>query len=262
MQKKKQRIFVKDIDSEFAKEFKLFLQSTPTLNYNPDKPTTRKNLSPTSIRTYWIRFAVVINDAVTDGVINEHPFRNVEPPKKAPKEPKRVLTPKEIEQLKATPCPLPQLKEAFLFACGTGLRASEINVLKWKNIVSRDGGIYLELKQPKTDHTIVIRLKNQLVYLGEEMEENEKIFKGLRYDGQTNEVLKRWCAEAGIKEPFKITSHVARHTFSVNMIKNEVPIIYVSQILGHKDIRTTQRCYFHYLPKDSDKYMLNSVNFV
>ena len=39
----------------------------------------------------------------------------------------------------------------------------------------------------------------------------------------------------------KITTHMMRHTFSIIALRHGVPIEYVSKMLGHTNIQTTQR---------------------
>ncbi|KEQ30329.1 hypothetical protein N180_10290 [Pedobacter antarcticus 4BY] len=55
-----------------------------------------------------------------------------------------------------------------------------------------------------------------------------------------NEYLKEIADLCGIDK--KLTSHIARHTFATTVtLLNGVPIESVSKLLGHTNIRTTQR---------------------
>mgnify|MGYP003291265960 CR=1 FL=1 len=47
---------------------------------------------------------------------------------------KEYLTLDEVKQLAATPCRIPVLKQASLFACTTGLRISDILKLLWSDV--------------------------------------------------------------------------------------------------------------------------------
>ena len=54
-----------------------------------------------------------------------------------------------------------------------------------------------------------------------------------------NSYLKEIAGICGIEK--KLTFHVARHTFATTVtLANDVPIETVSEMLGHKDISTTQ----------------------
>jgi len=56
-----------------------------------------------------------------------------------------------------------------------------------------------------------------------------------RYNGYLKEI----ASICGIKK--YLTTHTARHTFATTVtLENDVPIETVSQLLGHKSIRTTQ----------------------
>ena len=46
---------------------------------------------------------------------------------------KEYLTLDEVKKLAATPCKIPVLKQASLFACMTGLRISDILKLDWRD---------------------------------------------------------------------------------------------------------------------------------
>lgn len=41
--------------------------------------------------------------------------------------------------------------------------------------------------------------------------------------------------------PLKIVPHMCRHTFATGMAEQGIPITMVQKILGHSDIKTTQR---------------------
>lgn len=49
---------------------------------------------------------------------------------------KEYLTLDEVKKLAATPCKIPVLKQASLFACMTGLRISDILKLDWRDLKS------------------------------------------------------------------------------------------------------------------------------
>ena len=54
----------------------------------------------------------------------------------------------------------------------------------------------------------------------------------------TNKWINRIAKNVGISE--KITTYIARHTFSYIMLNNGASIELVSNSLGHSDIKTTQ----------------------
>ena len=64
-------------------------------------------------------------------------------------------------QLSKAECEKPEVKRAFLFACFTGLRFSDIKALKWENVK----GSQLEIRQEKTDEIVNIPLSNSAINL-------------------------------------------------------------------------------------------------
>ena len=68
-----------------------------------------------------------------------------------------------------------------------------------------------------------------------------------RYCAQNLTVLLKSVGEQAIGR--KITSHMGRHSFSVIALRHGIPIEYVSKMLGHTNIQTTQR-YAKLLPVD------------
>jgi integrase len=69
---------------------------------------------------------------------------------------------------------------------------------------------------------------------------------------QLNKTLKILSKEAEIEK--NLTFHVSRHTFATLALKNEVPIVRLSKILGHANIQQTM-IYGKIVPEDQDNSM-------
>ncbi len=67
----------------------------------------------------------------------------------------------------------------------------------------------------------------------------ENFVFNLPSDLTINSNLKSWAKKAGINK--KVTSHVARHTFATISLTYGGDIYTVSKLLGHTDIKNTQR---------------------
>jgi integrase/recombinase XerD len=65
-------------------------------------------------------------------------------------------------------------------------------------------------------------------------------------DGVFNLDLRKRAEKAGIKT--YIHAHVLRHSFATHLIERGVDVFYVSKLLGHRDIKTTER-YLHVADK-------------
>ena len=126
---------------------------------------------------------------------------------------KEYLTLDEVKKLAATPCKIPVLKQASLFACMTGLRISDILKLDWRDFeVGPDQAttsVFAPRKQkPRPPSPIS---QEALELCGEWG--TGKVFKGLTRS-MTHHPLKQWIAEAGIRK--HITFHCLKHcTFSI-----------------------------------------------
>ena len=57
----------------------------------------------------------------------------------------------------------------------------------------------------------------------------------------------RLACRAGVRS---FGPHSLRHYFATQLLLLGVPIAKVSKLLGHRSIRTTERCYSHILPDD------------
>ena len=150
---------------------------------------------------------------------------------------KEYLTLDEVKKLAATPCKIPVLKQASLFACMTGLRISDILKLDWCDFeVGPDQGYYIRICTEKTETEATLPISQEALELCGEWGTG-KVFKGLTRS-MTHHPLKQWIAEAGIRK--HITFHCFRHSYAVIQISLGTDIYTVSKMLTHKNVTTTQ----------------------
>ena len=150
---------------------------------------------------------------------------------------KEYLTLDEVKLLAATPCRIPVLKQASLFAYMTGLRISDILKLQWSDFeMGADQGYYIRICTEKTETEVTLPISHEALELCGEWGKG-LVFKGLTR-AMTHHPLKQWIAEAGIKK--KITFHCFRHSYAVIQISLGTDIYTVSKMLTHKNVTTTQ----------------------
>ncbi len=138
-----------------------------------------------------------------------------------------------------------------MFLYYAGLRLGEVQNIKWQDI-DFDREI-IHLKTTKGDKERVVFLHKKLIDMLEIYGRNKEglIFvsqQNKKYSGRTiQQVIKRAAKKAGIKR--KVSPHTLRHSFATHLIENGVDIRYVQQLLGHKDLKTTQ-IYTHVANRD------------
>lgn len=154
------------------------------------------------------------------------------------------LTLSELQMLKRLALPeehknLEEVKNMFLFSCYTGLRFSDIQNLKWKDISFDEAK--LEVKMVKTSDSIRIPLipdALQIIYgLREYQLGGLHVFKRITNQA-INRSIKVIIDLIGIKK--RITFHCGRHTFATLTYLISKDIYMVKGLLGHKNIEDTE----------------------
>ncbi len=162
-------------------------------------------------------------------------------------------------------------RNMYIFsAYAGGLRISDILMLRWKHYVADK--IVIETK--KTGSVVSIKLPSKALeilekYKTENIKPEDFIFPFFKSNNDyadktflfnaissgtsyTNDDLKDIAKALGIKK--KVSFHTARHTFATRILRKGVRIEYVSKLLGHASITTTQ-IYAKVVNEELDKAM-------
>lgn len=124
----------------------------------------------------------------------------------------------------------------FLFACYTGLRFQDImDIDPESQTIGKD---FVTWQTGKTGSIVSIPLTKELKKSG--LLEIIKILKK-RANQDINRALKSVAAVAEVDKD--ISFHVARHTFATQLSRSGIPIEVAKELLGHKDLKTTQIYY-------------------
>ena len=184
-----------------------------------------------------------LNMAVREDVIADNPIMKLsaQDKVKAPESQREFLTIEEVQQLEATDSPYPHIKQAFLFACYTGLRCSDVRSITWGKIV-KDGEKYrLHTVMFKTKRPFYIPLsKKAMQWMPERgnKTDDDLIFENIPVQVNTKLYLQPWLDKAGITKP--ITFHCSRHTFGTMMLTLGADIYTTSKLMGHTKVEVTQ----------------------
>ncbi|RLD85195.1 MAG: site-specific integrase [Bacteroidetes bacterium] len=221
-----------EVDTKLIESFKYYLD-------NIARKKSNDPLAQNSKYSYFNKLRAALKQALRDGILKHNPSEPVQGFKQG--EPQReFLTIEEVQALVGAKCDNTKLKTAFLFACLTGLRWSDIQKLLWSEVQhSESGGNYIRYRQKKTKGAETQPISNQArKMLGERQDPDERVFIGLKYSAQNNLKLAQWVLRAGITKT--ITFHCSRHTYATLQLSLGTDIYTVSKLLGHRELKTTQ----------------------
>lgn len=198
----------------------------------------KRNLSSQTIALY----ANAINFLYTQ--IYELPnYTKIKHPKRTQKLP-IVLSRSEIKKILAT---INNTKHHLIIAMtyGSGLRVSEVVKLKVQDIDLEGLTLMIRQGKGKKDRQTILSPTciGELEKFMTNKNSDEYIFiseRGGKLSIATaQKVFYKALKKAKIKKP--ATFHSLRHSFATHLLENGVDIRYVQELLGHQNIRTTQR---------------------
>lgn len=222
-----------------------------------------KTLSNKSVINARIIFYGIFEDALRDEIITKNPFSIIKAPKNIAKNENIPFSKDEIFQiLKVIP-----LKIRAFFAIGffTGMRTGEITALKWSDIDFENRLIYVRRTRnkgiettPKTKSSIrdIEILDVLLPYLENHLQfktDSEYVFLtrgNIPFTSSTKISTIYWSKV--LKElniPYR-NLYQMRHTFASLMIASGEDILWVSNMLGHKNSNITLSTYAKYMKND------------
>ena len=256
-----ERVLLKDVDKEWCEEFMFYLGKTNSFVRNRFKKgsnvenvtsneKTSKPLAKSTAKLYYNTFVSALWSAEKKKLINFNPAKSI---KKNDKKvlkgdgtQREFLTAEELERMKETFVRNLETKRAFLFACYTGLRISDIKSLTFGDIKQEQAAtgqrIYVIRKMMiKTRRVVSVPLSDKaLSYLPADFSQfskDKKVFN-LPSVGCINDSLKTWARDAKVDKV--VTFHTSRHTFATLLLTLGADLYTTSQLLGHQNINTTQ----------------------
>lgn len=154
-----------------------------------------------------------------------------------------VFSPIEISKIIAA---LKNLKHrtiiSTIYSCG--LRLSEVINLKTEDIDSENMMIKIRNAKGQNDRYVMLSEKLLLILREYCLEYNPKeyLFEGINnthYSAKSvQQIFKKSIEISGIKK--RATVHTLRHSFASHLLDNGTDIRYIQELLGHKNLATTQ----------------------
>lgn len=220
------------------KVHELSLQDVDGFQYyllNQAKTKSDKLISHNSASCYFTTFKLMVSEAYRNGYMIKDITLLA-----GTISPKQVniayLNKAQLGKLYSTECSYPNLKNMALFSAFTGLRWSDCSKLHKDNVSENDGGHLITFTQTKTGNEEMLPISDFALNLLP-IPQNGYFFKDVNYDAMRTH-LKDWVKDAGIDSD--ITFHSFRHSFAMLLLDSGTDLLTVSEMLGHKSIKSTQ----------------------
>ncbi len=232
-----------------------------------------KTLSNKTVINVRIVFNGIFEDALKDEIISKNPFLIIKAPSNIAKNENVPFSKDEIFQILES-CSL-KIRAFFAIGFFTGMRTGEITALKWSDIDfnkkiisvkrSRNKGIETTPKTKSSIRNVEI-LDVLLPYLENHLQfktDSEYVFlaRGNNPFNSSNKIStiywKKVLKELNI--PYR-NLYQMRHTFASLMIASGEDILWVANMLGHKNSNITLSTYAKYMKDDKKKrgtFLLN-----
>jgi integrase len=200
-------------------------------------------LSENSAASYAAGIRIALKKAARERIIPYDPAEGVKAIS-VPETDGVVLSAGEIRALAKTPLGGglgADVKRAFLFACYTALRISDLKTLTWGDI-QHTPILQIIKRQKKTSRKVYVPLHEsawKFIDDGKIHSYTEPVFPRLAaIASPVNDYLKTWGGRAGIERRFGW--HAARRSCATLLLESGADLATVKKICGHSDIKTTQ----------------------
>lgn len=141
------------------------------------------------------------------------------------------------------------LHDFILLALNTGCRASELTTLTWNNVFLNEKYFIIRNSLSKNKKTVYKPLNTISVAAFHRLKTHKHyVFYNKKTDSNVKSFRRGFGLAVERSNLGFVRIHDLRHTFASFLVKQGVPLYHVSTLLGHSDIRITQR-YSHLAPE-------------
>ena len=227
----KKDIPINQIDLKFIEAFDTYLVKRD-LNRNTINSNYHKKLKTT------------LSNSIKNNLIDKNPYENFK--LKQVNTQRDFLTQEELIKIQSfnfnSNVSLERVRDLFVFSCYTGLRFSDAQDLKQKDVHISNTLGYIYRKQNKTKEIVQIPLYQLAIDILHKYDNTERNITNKMLPQISNQKLNAYLKTIGdiVGIQKTLTHHVARHTCATILLNQGVSMSVVQQILGHENIRTTQ----------------------
>ena len=210
---------------------------------------------PKTIQKHYQRFHTMINHSVKRGDIEKIPFNEIRV--KVPPKLVTYLTQEEVDRIDSKDFKNERLniiRDMFIFSVYSGFSYTELKNLNETHIRMIDGQMWVEMIRQKTQKPYKVPLLPKCVELLIERYKDHPKRKenGLLLPLPTNQKFNCYLKE--IQDLCSInttlTCHLGRRTFgSTILLRNNINIHVISQLLGHSNTSITIKSYLGSVPE-------------
>lgn len=231
-----------DLTTENIYEWDAWLHKLPKPQSNADIQAGRKRecIGNAAVHNYHKDLKSLLSRAVKMGKLEQNPYDRLSGEfKKCENESTEYLTEEEMKALESlhplAGTQMAMARDLFVFQMYTGLSYSDSQAFDIKDYKQVNGKWVNVGERIKTGVPYVSQLLPPVVEILE------------RYNWQTPKInntqynLSLKVIQQALGFTSKLHSHLARHTFATWMLSNGVPLEHVSKMVGHTNIRQTQR---------------------
>lgn len=255
------------ITAGFLSAYEQWMQHFGKAAQSPTKVPTPASL--TTVGIYLRHLRAVVNDAITEGILaqNVYPFGRGKYVIPAGTNTKKALTKEDIQKLMGYACIPGSMEERgrdlwlFSYLCN-GMNLADICQLRWADVDIKSNKITFTRQKTARSRKgnqvkIVVRLFPEswavierwsgpvrrpaayvFPFLSEDMDANRQKRVIHQVTKMTNKWMNRIAQAVSIDAD--VNSYSARHSFATILLKSEAPLVFISQALGHTNLKTTQ----------------------
>lgn len=195
-----------------------------------------------TVSSYTIILRKIVRRAISQGTLHKNPFATYipeQPPRK-----RRHMTQQELDKFMNVSIASKRVchtRDMFIFATFTGLSYADMCSLSEEHIHQENGSLWIKIERQKTKSQCNIPLLDvpkQIIEKYKSERKGNRIFNMVNLSCM-NVNLKKIAKLCGVEKC--ITYHQSRHNFGTLITLSQgVPLETVSQMMGHKCIKTTQ----------------------